>query len=174
MKWSFRDLVRSYWSHTERYELTKGIIDFIGLYAQWIKSVRHRKSYSRFTFHSTKGQIISKGLLVSSNSPKKRTNEFVFTTTTKSFICFLGEFENTKKSFQNYLTFRYVGKYVCLNFNLPHTGIPWPCMDLFHYFESNLFTLQSMNLIIANSINSTTAFMSMRVHIAGLAQSHLS
>ena len=47
-------------------------------------------------------------------------------------------------------------------------------MDLFHYFESNLFTLQSMNLIIANSINSTTAFMLMRVHITGLAQSHLS
>ena len=30
----------------------------------------------------TKGQIISKGLLVSLNSPKKRTNEFVFTTAT--------------------------------------------------------------------------------------------
>ena len=39
-----------------------------------------------------KGQIISKGLLVSSNSPKKWTNEFVFTTTTKSF--------------RNYLTFK--------------------------------------------------------------------
>ena len=30
-----------------------------------------------------KGQIISKGLLVSSNFPKKRTNEFVFTTSKK-------------------------------------------------------------------------------------------
>ena len=29
-----------------------------------------------------KGKIISKGLLVSTNSPKKRTNKFVFTTTT--------------------------------------------------------------------------------------------
>ena len=53
-----------------------------------------------------KGQIISKGLLVSSNSPKRRTNEFVFTTTTNSFVPFLGEFEDTKTSFQNYLTFR--------------------------------------------------------------------
>ena len=52
-----------------------------------------------------KGQIISKGLLVSSNSPQKGTNEFVFTTTTNLFICFLGEFEDTKKPFQNYLTF---------------------------------------------------------------------
>ena len=54
---------------------------------------------------SIKGQIISKGLLVSSNSPKKRTNEFVFTTTTNSFVRFLGEFEDTKKTFRNYLTF---------------------------------------------------------------------
>ena len=38
----------------------------------------------------SKGQIISRGLLVSSNSPKKRTNEFVFTTTTNSFLPFLG------------------------------------------------------------------------------------
>ena len=52
-----------------------------------------------------KGQIISKGLLVSSNSPKKQTNEFVFTTTTNLFVCFLGEFEDIKKSFRNYLTF---------------------------------------------------------------------
>ena len=69
-----------------------------------------------------KGQIISKGLLVSSNPPQKQTNEFVFTTTTNSFVCFLGEFEDTKKSFRNYLTFspklshlwitcRYIGMY---------------------------------------------------------------
>ena len=32
-------------------------------------------------------------------------NEFVFTTTTNSFVRFLGEFEDTKKSFRNYLTF---------------------------------------------------------------------
>ena len=57
-------------------------------------------------FGSTKGQIISKGLLVSSNSHKKQTNEFVFTTTKNSFVRFLGEFEDTKKSFRNYLTFR--------------------------------------------------------------------
>ena len=53
----------------------------------------------------TKGQIISKGLLVSSNSPKKRTNEFIFTTMMNSFVRILGEFEDTKKSFRNYLTF---------------------------------------------------------------------
>ena len=47
----------------------------------------------------TKGQIISKRPLICSNSPKKRTNEFIFTTTTNSFVRFLGEFEDTKKSF---------------------------------------------------------------------------
>ena len=54
----------------------------------------------------TKGQMISKGLLVSSNSPKKRTYEFVFTTMTISFIRILGEFKDTKQSFRNYLTFK--------------------------------------------------------------------
>ena len=50
-----------------------------------------------------KGQMILKGLLVSSNSPRKWMIEFVFTTTTN--LGFLGEFEETKKSFRNYLTF---------------------------------------------------------------------
>ena len=48
-----------------------------------------------------KGQIISKVLLVSSNSPKKRTNKFVFTTTTNSFVHFLGEFEDTNLRFES-------------------------------------------------------------------------
>ena len=56
-------------------------------------------------YSAAKGQIISKELLASSNSPKKRTNEFVFTTTTNLFAHFLGEFEDTKESFRNYLTF---------------------------------------------------------------------
>ena len=34
----------------------------------------------------SKGQIILKGLLVSSNSPKKRTNKLIFTTTTNLFF----------------------------------------------------------------------------------------
>ena len=42
---------------------------------------------------------------MSSNSPKKQTNEFVFATTTNLFVRFLGEFEDTKKPFRNYLTF---------------------------------------------------------------------
>ena len=41
-------------------------------------------------FLHDKGQIISKEILVSSNYPKKRTNEFVFTTMTNSFDRFLG------------------------------------------------------------------------------------
>ena len=49
--------------------------------------------------------MISKGLLVFLNSPKKRTNKFVFSTMTNSLVRFLGVFEETKKSFRNYLTF---------------------------------------------------------------------
>ena len=54
-----------------------------------------------------KGQIISKLLLVSSDSSKKRTNEFVFfCLTVLKTNFFLEESEDTKKSFRNYLTFR--------------------------------------------------------------------
>ena len=55
-------------------------------------------SYLRW--RNPKGQMISKGLLVSSNSPKKRTNEFVVVVKTNLFVCFLGEFEETKSPFQ--------------------------------------------------------------------------
>ena len=58
-----------------------------------------------------KGQMISKRLLVSSDSSKKRTNEFGFfcltVLKTNLFVRFLEESENTKKSFRNYLTFTY-------------------------------------------------------------------
>ena len=54
---------------------------------------------SQIKFMFSKGQMISKGLLVSSNSLKKRTNEFVFTTSMNLFVCFFGEFEDTNKSF---------------------------------------------------------------------------
>ena len=56
-----------------------------------------------------KGQIISKLLLVSSDSSKKQTNEFVFfcltVLKTNLFVRFLEESEDTKKPFRNYLTF---------------------------------------------------------------------
>ena len=48
-------------------------------------------------FWEVKGQIISKGLLASSNSLKKRTNQFIFTTTTNSFVRFW-EISRTPKS----------------------------------------------------------------------------
>ena len=68
----------------------------------WIKI--SRQNWNGF-FSNAKGQIILKGLLVSSNSPKKQTMKFVFNTTTNSFVHFYGEFEDTKKSFRNNLTF---------------------------------------------------------------------
>ena len=54
---------------------------------------------------NAKGQVISKRFFLAEDSPKKRTNEFVFTTTMNSFVRFLGEFEDTKMTFRNYLTF---------------------------------------------------------------------
>ena len=50
-------------------------------------------------------KLILKANCQAVNSSKKRTNEFVFTTMRCVFVRFLEEIENTKKSFQNYITF---------------------------------------------------------------------
>ena len=69
----------------------------------------------------TKGQIISKGLLVSRILPiNERRNSFLQIGQIRTFV-FLGEFEETKKSFQNYPTFRMAAGYSytkCLSFIL--------------------------------------------------------
>ena len=80
------------------------------------------KNLTRLNSLTAKRQIISKGLLVSSNSPKKRMNKFVFTTTTNLFVRFLGEFEDIKKSFQNYLTSKYENIFL-LFFNLKSASL---------------------------------------------------
>ena len=46
---------------------------------------------------------------MSSNSPKNRT---ILHSSKNEFVRFLGEFEDTKKSFQNYLTFRELRDYL--------------------------------------------------------------
>ena len=53
-----------------------------------------------------KGQLISKGLFGILNSPKKRTKKIAFTTMIYTsdrlvYIHFLGEIEDTKKTFRN-------------------------------------------------------------------------
>ena len=56
-----------------------------------------------------KGQIMSKGLLVSSNSPKnKRTNSFLLLWRIRSFVFWENVGDTKKKSFRNYLTFSYI------------------------------------------------------------------
>ena len=56
-----------------------------------------------FNLRATKGQVISKQLLISSDSSKKRTNKLVFfcltVLKTNLFVRFLEESEGTKKSF---------------------------------------------------------------------------
>ena len=47
-----------------------------------------------------KGQKISKGFFLAEDSPKKRTNEFVFTSMRRVFVCFLGESSARKKPFE--------------------------------------------------------------------------
>ena len=50
--------------------------------------MKKKFSLEHLPIFSIKGQISSEGLLVSSNSPKKRTNEFVVVVKTNSFVCF--------------------------------------------------------------------------------------
>ena len=57
-----------------------------------------------------KGQLISKANCQAEDSPKKRTNEFVFTSMRRVFVRFLGESSARKKTFRDYLTFKYHGR----------------------------------------------------------------
>ena len=50
---------------------------------------------------NTKDQLISKANCQAMNPSKKRMNEFVFTTMRRVFVRFLGEIEDSKKTFQN-------------------------------------------------------------------------
>ena len=49
---------------------------------------------------SAKGQIISKRFFLAEDSPKKRTNEFVFTSMRHVFVRFLEESSARKKRFE--------------------------------------------------------------------------
>ena len=60
---------------------------------------------SGLNFCKFKGQLISKRNGQAEDSPKKRTNEFVFTSMRRVFVRFLGESSARKKSFRDYLTF---------------------------------------------------------------------
>ena len=53
-----------------------------------------------------KGQLISKANCQAVNSSKKQTNECVFTSMRRVFLCFSEEIEDSKKAFRNYLTFK--------------------------------------------------------------------
>ena len=48
-----------------------------------------------------KGQLILKANCQAVNSSKKRTNEFIFTTMQRVFVCCLEEIEDTKKTSRN-------------------------------------------------------------------------
>ena len=50
-------------------------------------------------FQPSKGQLISKANYQAMSSSKKRTNEFVFTSMRRVFVCFLEEIEDSKKAF---------------------------------------------------------------------------
>ena len=58
----------------------------------WAKgTVGQREGWKLFFVTTTKGQLISKANCQAEDSPKKRTNEFVFATVRRVFVCFLGE-----------------------------------------------------------------------------------
>ena len=71
-----------------------------------------------------KGQLISKANCQAMNSSKKRTNEYVFTSTQHVFVFFLEEIEDSKKAFQNFLTFKYAT--VACNAGMQCTGVKEP------------------------------------------------
>ena len=50
----------------------------------------------------TVGHLISKANSQAEDSPKKRTNEFVFTSMRRVFVCFLGGSSARKKRFEIY------------------------------------------------------------------------
>ena len=69
-----------------------------------MRTLKAYVSQENLNWHSLKGQLISKCLMMSSLSPKKRTNEFALSIQTafrgakrrlakkaNSFVCFLGE-----------------------------------------------------------------------------------
>ena len=58
-----------------------------------------------------KGQLISKTDGHAEDSPKKRMNEFVFTSMRPVFVRFLGESSARKTTFRDYLTFTYIKFY---------------------------------------------------------------
>ena len=64
------------------------------------------KKFTFLKYQGTKGQLISKRNSQAEDSPKKRTNEFVFTSMRRVFVRFLGESLARKKSFRDYLTFK--------------------------------------------------------------------
>ena len=68
---------------------------------------KNQRNFVQFFALVSKGQLISKANCQSEDSSKKRTNELIFTTMWRVFVRFLEEIEDSKKAFQNYLTFRY-------------------------------------------------------------------
>ena len=86
----------------------------------WRVLLRHNKVWNMCKIFShipglrghsiTTGQIFWKGLFDILESPRNRTNEFISVVKMNLFVRFLGEFEDTKKSFRNFLTFGYVDK----------------------------------------------------------------
>ena len=75
---------------------------FLDLKIMWQWKV---KNLEVVKFHPTKGQLISKANWQAEDSPKKRTNEFVFTTMRRVFVRFLGESSAWLVCFRNLLTF---------------------------------------------------------------------
>ncbi len=82
-----------------------GFINIIGKPNVGKSTLMNQLVGTKLSIINAKAQIFSKRLLVSSDSSKKRTNKFAFTTMRLVFVRFLEEIEDTKKTFRNNLTF---------------------------------------------------------------------
>ena len=81
----------------------------------------------------------------------KRTNKFNFTTCQLVFVCFLEESEDTKKIFQNYLTFSAFKREICSMLivdqqNRSAEGYCFNMYEIFVWVYSILYLLSVLNL----------------------------
>ena len=71
-----------------------------GCFSQIIDQKLSFTTFLEKKYSFLKVRLFQKDFLVSSNSPKKRTNEFVVVVKTNLFVRFLGEFEDIKSLFE--------------------------------------------------------------------------
>ena len=105
--------------------------------------VQDFNSFSIMLYYIIKGQLISKKNCQAENSPKKRTNEFVFTSMRRVFVCFLGESSARKKNVSRLSDLQdlkakvfYYVNYVIVNYSIKNSTVDCKRLLYFHDFQT--------------------------------------